>query len=79
MFSAESVPFVWESPFMEGKDAPIPTDPRCEECNCSMVDRWGGSGETQFCESCQADWDRSYKAHGGAIEIPGPSALKEAA
>lgn len=81
MFSAESVPFVWESPFITGSDTPIPTDPRCEECDCSMVDRWGGSATTQHCESCEADAELFHQARGGAIEVVDsiPSALKEAA
>jgi len=44
-------------PYTDAFDVSYEGDPHCEDCGCSIIDRFGGL-PTQVCESCSADWQR---------------------
>jgi len=57
------------SPFILSEPSHLERDPRCEWCERSMVSRFGEEQFGTICESCEDDFDREFKASGGAIEI----------
>lgn len=47
----------------------IESDPRCEECERSIVTRFGEEIPPAICDSCEDDWNAYVTSRGGRIEV----------